>query len=170
VAYGGRIFNFHPSLTEKIPANFLGQNIEASLLEVERLLQAKTLKVSETFRVSQPASQEYLAAHQSFTAKRAEIELTFKQTVPPLAVSPTGLSTGIAHLGDNITAALQLGDMNFVSGEMDWLKTLIHAHDRPASELIHFMQSYTQAVNRHINGSGRPIIDWLNLESVKLTS
>jgi len=170
VAYGGRIFNLHPLLAEKIPANFLGQSIEASLLEVELLLQAKTLKVSETFRVSQSISQEYVAAHQSFTAKRAEIELTLKQLVPPLAVSPTGLSTGIAHLGDNIAAALQLGDMNYVTSEMDWLKKLMQSHNRPASELVHFMQSYSQSVDRHINGSGRPIFEWLNLESAKLAS
>ena len=164
VAYGGRIFNVHPSLAEKIPAHFLGENIEASMLEAERLLQQKTLKVSKTFRVS---SDEHLAAHQFFTAKRAEIELTLKKLVPPLAISPSGLVSGIHHLGDNIAAALQLGDMNYVSGEMDWLKTLMQSHNRPASELVHFMQSYAEAVDRHINGSGRPIIDWLILESVK---
>jgi methanogenic corrinoid protein MtbC1 len=167
VAYGGRIFNMHPSLAEKIPAHFLGQSIEASLHEVERLLQLKTFRVSENLKISEPISQEYLAAHQSFTAKRAEIELTLKQLVPPLAVSPTGLSTGIAYLGDNIAAALQLGDMDFVSGEMDWLKTLLQSHNRPASELIHFMNSYARAVDQHINGSGSPIFNWLNLESAK---
>ena len=164
VAYGGRIFNIHPSLAEKIPASFLGDTVETSMLEAERLLQVKTFRVSETLKVS---SDEHLAAHQFFTAKRAEIELTLKQLVPPLSVSPSGLSTGVAHLGDNIAAALQLGDMNFVSGEMDWLKTLMQLHNRPAAELVHFMQSYTEAVDRHINGSGRPIIDWLILESTK---
>ena len=118
----------------------------------------------ETFRVS---SDEHLAAHQFFNAKRAEIELTLKKLVPPLAISPSGLVSGIHHLGDNIAAALQLGDMNYVSGEMDWLKTLMQAHDRPAAELVHFMQSYAEAVDRHINGSGRPITDWLILESTK---
>jgi MerR family transcriptional regulator, light-induced transcriptional regulator len=168
-AFGGRIFNLHPFLAESIPAHFLGQSLITSLDEVDRLLEPKTRKTSETL-VSKPITQEYAAAHQFFTSKRAEIELTLQGLIQPLAVSPESVLSGITHLGDNIAAALQLGDMNFVSGEMDWLKTLIHAHDRPASELIHFMQSYTQAVNRHINGSGRPIIDWLNLESVKLTS
>ncbi|HXF85666.1 MAG TPA: B12-binding domain-containing protein [Anaerolineales bacterium] len=164
VAYGGRIFNLHPSLREKIPAHFLGESIEASAHEAERLLQSKTLKVSEPLRVS----EAHLAAHQFFTAHRAEIELTLKQLVPPLAVSPSGLESGIQHLGDNIAAALQLGDMGYVSGEMEWLKTLMQAHSRPASELIHFMQSYAEAVDRHINGAGEPIKRWLAEEIAKL--
>ncbi len=164
VAYGGRIFNLHPSLREKIPAHFLGESIEASAHEAERLLQSKTLKVLETSRVS----EAHLAAHQFFTAHRAEIELTLKQLVPPLAVSPSGLESGIQHLGDNIAAALQLGDMGYVSGEIEWLKTLMQAHSRPASELIHFMQSYAEAVDRHINGAGEPIKRWLAEEIAKL--
>jgi methanogenic corrinoid protein MtbC1 len=166
-AYGGRIFNLHPSLTEKIPARFLGESIELSLLEAERLLQQKTLKVSETFRVS---SDDHLAAHRSFIVKRAEIELTVKQLVPPLTISPGGLESGIHHLGDNIAAALQLGDMTYVSGEMDWLKTLLQTHNHPVSELIHFMQGYSQAVDRHINGAGEPVKQWLAGEVAKLAA
>ena len=165
VGYGGRIFNLHASLAEKISAHSLGESIESSLLEVERLLQQKTFRASETLKVS---SQEYLAAHQSFSAKRAEIELTLKQLVPPLAVSPSGLSTGMTHLGDNIAAALQLGDMDYVSGEMDWLKTLMQLHNRPAEELVFFMDSYARAVDQNINGSGAPIKSWLANESARL--
>ncbi|MFN3742707.1 MAG: MerR family transcriptional regulator [Anaerolineales bacterium] len=158
VAYGGRIFNLHPSLREKIPAHFLGETIEASVLEAEQLLRSKPPIASKTFRIS----DEHLAAHQFFTAKRAEIELTLKQLMPSLSISPGELESGIQHLGDNIAAALQLGDMSYVSGEMDWLKTLLQSHNRPRSELIHFMQRYAEAVNRHINGSGKPIVEWLN--------
>lgn len=167
VAYGGRIFNLHPSLAAKIPGRLLGESIEASLLEAERLIQHKNLKVSETIKAP---SQEHLAAHQSFTSKRAEIELTLKQLVPSLTVSPGGLETGIQHLGDNIAAALQLGDVSYVSGEMDWLKTLLQSHNRPAAELIHFMRSYAQAVDHHINGAGEPIRRWLADEVVKLSA
>jgi methanogenic corrinoid protein MtbC1 len=163
VAYGGRIFNQIPALAEKIPAHFLGKSVDASLNEVESLL-----KSSNGNPQAEPASQEYMAAHQFFTSKRAEIELTLKKLIPPLAVSPSSLLTGISHLGDNITAALQLGDMDFVSGEMEWLKTLMQAHNRPREELIHFIDNYAQAIDKHINGSGRPIYKWLKSEVVKL--
>ena len=68
----------------------------------------------------------------------------------------------------------EVSGMNYISGEMEWLKTRMQAHDHPASELVHFMpelvhfmQSYAKAMDRHINGSGCPIIDWLSLESAK---
>ena len=163
VAYGGRIFNQISALAEKIPAHFLGNSVDASLNQVEALL-----KNSSGNPQAEPASQEYLAAHQFFTSKRAEIEMTLKKLIAPLAVSPSSLLTGITHLGDNIVAALQLGDMSFVSGEMEWLKTLMQAHDRPKQELAHFMENYAQAVHQHINGSGRPIYEWLKSEIVKL--
>jgi hypothetical protein len=71
-------------------------------------------------------------------------------------------------LGDNIAAALQLGDMNQVSDEMNWVKFLLHAYQRPDEELIAFMDAYAQAVNKHINGSGKPIYEWLAAEAQKL--
>jgi hypothetical protein len=58
--------------------------------------------------------------------------------------------------------------MTYVSGEMEWVKSLVKAHDRPASELTDFITSYANAVNQHINGSGRPIYDWLSSEADKL--
>jgi hypothetical protein len=163
-AFGGRIFSVNPALVESIPAHFLGNSLRDALDEVEQ-----TFRVSETRKVSsKPVSQEYAAAHQFFTSKRAEIELTLRQHIQPLAVSPESLMSGITHLGNNIAAALQLGDMNYVSGEIEWLKTLVKAHERPSQELAAFITSYADAVNQHINGSGRPIYEWLSSEVNKL--
>lgn len=62
---------------------------------------------------------------------------------------------------------LEVGDMNYISGEMEGLTTLMQAGDHPASELACSMQRYTKVMDRHINGSSRTIIDWLSLESAK---
>jgi methylmalonyl-CoA mutase cobalamin-binding subunit len=167
-AFGGRIFNLHLSLAESIPAHFLGQSLIASLDEVDHLIESKTFRVSEALKVSKPVSQECEAAHQFFVAKRPEIEMTLRQIVQPLTVSPEGLMSGIVHLGNNIVAALQLGDINFLSGEMEWLKNLAKAHERPTQELADFMGSYARAVRQHINGAGRPISDWLSSEVDRL--
>ena len=108
------------------------------------------------------------AAHQFFISKRADIELTLRTLVKPLAISSEDFQTGIHFLGDNIAAALALGDMNHVSDEMDWVKFLLHAYERSDEELIHFMDAYAKAVNKHINGSGKPIFEWLAAEAQKL--
>jgi len=163
VGYGGRIFNLRPEITKRISGHHLGSNVSASLEEVEHILSGKRKLIHV-----QPASQEYVAAYQFFTSKRTEIELTLKSLINPLAVSSENFQTGMQFLGDNIAAALQFGDMNQVSDEMNWVKFLLHAYQRPDEELIAFMDAYATAVNKHINGSGKPIYEWLAAEAEKL--
>jgi hypothetical protein len=109
-----------------------------------------------------------VAAHQAFASKRGQIELTFRQMLEPLLVSPENVKTGIDFLGDNITAALQLGDMSHVSTEVDWLKMLLQAYNADPRQLIQFMETYSDAVSKNINGQGRPIFQWLSAEVEKL--
>lgn len=163
VAFGGRIFNLHPSLVESIPAHFLGHSVEAALEETESLLQ-----VRKEAAQPRPVSQEYAAALQFFKSRRAEIEITLRGLVQPLFISPENLMSGIVHLGNNIEAALQLGGMNYLSGEIEWLKTLIKAYERPMQELADFIASYAKAVQQNLNGSGRPIYEWLSAEADRL--
>lgn len=160
VSFGGRIFNTRPDLIEHIPGDYLGSSIESSLNEVEKLLTRK-LK-THTLKTS---SQELLAAHLAFTSKRTQIESTIKELVQPLSISPEGLNTGLQFLGDNIAAALQLGDMNHVTDEMEWLKVLLQSHQRPAQELADFMNQYSHAVDKNINGQGEPIKTWLKAQA-----
>ena len=162
VGYGGRIFNMRPETIKHISGHHLGNDVSASLEEVEHILSGKR-KSTQT----QSASREYVAAYQFFSAKRADIELTLKTLVKPLGISSEGFQTGIHFLGDNIIAALQLGDMNHVSDELDWIKFLLHAYERPEEELVDFMAAYAKAVNKHINGSGKPIFEWLSNEARK---
>jgi len=164
-AYGGRIFNLRPEITKHIPGYHLGNDLSASIDEVEHILNGKR---KHTHTLSN--SQEYVAAHQFFVSKRDDIEATLKSLVKPFGISSESFQTGIHFLGDNIIAALQLGDINHVSDEMDWVKYLLHAYQHPDEELIAFMNAYAKAVNKHINGSGKPIYKWLAVEAEKLNA
>ena len=103
------------------------------------------------------ASQMHIAAQQAYQSKRMHIELALKQMIEPLAISSENIKTGIHFLGENINAALQLGDMSYVSAEVDWLKTLLQSYETPPQQLIHFMETYSHAVEKNINGQGKPI-------------
>ena len=156
-AFGGRIFSIFPTIAESIPGHFLGKSLEAGLDEVDRLVQSRVKA-----EVAKPLTQEYLAAHQFFTSRRPEIEMALRKLIQPLSVSPDGLMSGIHHLGDNITAALQLGDMSFVNSEIDWIRNLMKSNHMPEESLVGFLKAYAEAVTANINGSGRPIVEWLN--------
>lgn len=165
VAFGGRIFNTQPPIIGNIPAHFLGDTLIRSIDEVERLLKTPELPLE-----ANPPTQEYIKAHQFFTSKRPQIESTLRQMIQPLTISQENLTTAIDHLGDRISAALQLGDMNYVSGEMEWLKTLIKTHDQSTQELANFMTTYRKSVNKHLHGSSQPIHDWFSNEMERLSA
>jgi methanogenic corrinoid protein MtbC1 len=160
VGYGGRIFNLQPNLANYIPGFYLGDSLPSSLDTVEKLLQAKIKQNPLT-----TISHEYVVAHQAFISKRTHIESTLKELVQPFSINSEELNTGIQFLGDNIIAALQLGDMQHVTDEMQWLKTLLQSHQRPPQELAQFMETYSQAVDKHINGQGEPIKVWLKTQA-----
>ena len=163
VAYGGRIFNLHPHLTKFIAGHFLGNEVNSAVDGIEIVLNNKT-KAYEPLA----ATQVYVAAHHAYEAKRTQIEVTVKQMLQPLAISPEDIKTGIHFLGENITAALQLGDMSYVSAELEWLKVLLQLHNNHPDQLAHFMDVYARAVDKNINGQGKPIFEWFAAEVQKL--
>jgi hypothetical protein len=163
VAFGGRIFNVHPDLHHSMAGYFLGHQLASAIEQVELILDHRLKEPSP-----RPVSPEYLTTHQAFTSRRGQIELTFKQMLEPLSISPENIKTGLDFLGDNIIAALQLGDMSHVSSEVDWLRTLLQAYATDPQQLIHFMETYSAAVNKNINGQGKPIFQWLAGEVEKL--
>ncbi len=156
LCFGGRIFNIRKGIIDFIPGNFLGNALEGSVMEIESLLLSKHKE-----KATKVASAEYVSTMQAFNAKRAHIESTLKMNMQPLAISPEELNTSIQYLGDNVSAALQFGDMEHLSEEIEWLKLLLQSYQRPKQELIDFMENYSQAVDAHINGQGDPIKKWL---------
>ena len=163
VAFGGRIFSIHPGLKETIPGYFLGDKLPTAVENIETLLNEKIKQ-----QPAKAASPLYVATRDAYTSKRLQIELSFKELLESFSISPEDIKTGLYFLGENITAALQLGDISHVSNEIDWLKGLLQSHGSTDSQLIHFLQTYSQAVNQNINGQGKPIYEWLASEVEKL--
>ncbi|NJN79946.1 MAG: hypothetical protein HC797_05445, partial [Anaerolineales bacterium] len=155
-SFGGRIFFLRPSIIEYLPGHYLGDAVETSIQEVENLLSGITNE-----RHIKTVAEDHLAALHGFKAKRTLIEGALKKNLQPLSISPEELNNGIYFLGNNIAAALQLGDLEHVSEEMNWLKSLLKTHNRPPQELSRFIESYSNAVDEQINGQGDPIKTWL---------
>jgi methanogenic corrinoid protein MtbC1 len=163
VGFGGRIFNLRSDITSYIPGFHLGNDIASAVNEIELILNNKRKPVQ-----LKSASQEYVAARQFFTSKRADIEMTLRTLIKPLRVSSESYQTGISFLGDNISAALTLGNMEHATAEVDWVKYLLHAYEQSEEELIQFIDAYAKAIDKHINGSGKPILNWLKAETQAL--
>lgn len=160
VGFGGRIFITQKELAEYIPGHYLGNTVNGSIEQIEKLLKGK-----DKAKEAKVISQEYTTALHAFTSRRPHIENTIREMIEPLSIDPEHLNTGISFLGDIITAALQFGDMEHVTSEVEWLKVLLQSHQRPPEELANFMNGYSRAVDKHINGSGSPIKAWLRVQA-----
>ena len=165
VAFGGRIFTLRPDLSGSIAGHFLGNDLPTALEEVELILDGKLRKPNP-----REVTQDYAAAHQAFLSKRPQIEMTLRQSLEPLAISPEDIQTATHFLGENIQAALQLGDLAHVSAEIDWLQGLLRSHGSSDNQLASFLQTYSNAVDQSIDGQGKPIFEWIEAEVQRLTS
>jgi hypothetical protein len=146
-----------------IPGSYLGDDLTTATENIDVILVEKMKK-----HPARSASPLYVDTHDAYIAKRPQIEMTFRELLEPLSIPPEDIRTGLHFLGENITAALQLGDLSHVSTEIVWLKGLLRAHGSSEAQLMHFMQTYSQAVNKNINGQGKPIFEWLASEVEKL--
>jgi DNA-binding transcriptional MerR regulator len=163
VAFGGRIFNLRPEMSRSISGTFLGNDLPGALEGIEVILSGKARD-----HMPRGNSEAYAAAHQAFLSRRAQIELTLRKSLEPLSIAPDDIDTGIHFLGENILAALQLGDIAHVSAEIDWLQGLLQSHGSPENQLGQFLQSYSRAVDQAINGQGQLIQQWLTSEVERL--
>ena len=163
VAFGGRIFNMHPGMPASISGYYLGQDLIAALDQIETIL-------NKRLRLPQPKVVHlgFVTAYQAFVSKRGQIEVTFKEWMKPFSVTTDNLHIGVHFLGENIAAALQLGDMSYVSEEVEWLKVLLQFHEAQSEQFIHFMQAYSEAVKKNLNSQGKPVLEWLTAEVEKL--
>ncbi|HLO30045.1 MAG TPA: MerR family transcriptional regulator [Anaerolineales bacterium] len=155
VAFGGRIFNLNSDLPDAIPGYFLGQELYRALEEIELILNGN-LKPHQ----AKVASQIYGAAHQAFVSRRAQIEMKTKESLELLSLSPENIGIAMYFMGENIAAALQLGNMSFVSAELDWLQGLLQARSSPATQLASFLQTYSNAITEVTQRQGEPISEW----------
>jgi hypothetical protein len=105
------------------------------------------------------ASREYLAALTHFQEQQALIESAVTSALP--AMPRQHLGTANLHLGQNIAAALTLGDLHFLDVDMNWLQTLLANHQIPAAVLSYYLHVYHDAGSLYMDERGRLILDWL---------
>jgi MerR family transcriptional regulator, light-induced transcriptional regulator len=158
VAFGGRIFSLQPEIKRNISGYFLGDRLDIAMENIERLLESHP-------DVPQPVlpSNEYLETLQMFIVKRPLIDATLNEhsaQIPGSTLSYMEIAN--RFMGDNILASLQLGDMGYISAEIDWLTVMLKSHQLPVQMVPRYLETYARAVREHLNGHGNLIVNWIN--------
>ena len=157
VGFGGRIYNLQPSLIRRTDGYFLGAALNDSIDEI----QAHLARPAKSPVVEAP-SQEYIKALEYFKSHRQHIEVTLFHSISQQKINIAAIETSTQFMGDNIIAALQLGDLSLIDNEIDWVKSLLQSNNIPEQALGAYMQVYAEVVSQNINGAGKPITEWLN--------
>lgn len=160
VVYGGRIFNLHPSLRHRIPGHFLGERLDSSVETIERLLENFPAPV-----VLYAVPEEYVAALRSFLIKRPLIEAAVNEHFQSGDLPPAYLETANRYFGNNLSAALQLGSIEYLASELEWLYQMLTSHHRNTELVREYLARYASAMEIHLPPEAQFIPSWLKSKS-----
>lgn len=163
VAFGGRIFASNPDLVARIPGHYLGSRLDGAIHLVEGLLSSQL----PSPRIS-PVSADYERCLKTYIARRPFVEATLTSEVGQAMSGATDFPETNKHMGDNIIAALRLGSVSYLDGEIDWLKMLLVSYNLPENLLKDYLRTYLGAINQHLNGSAALLAGWFEQQLLAL--
>jgi DNA-binding transcriptional MerR regulator len=163
LAYGGLVFNRIPGLRSRIPATFLGEDLEGSIQLIEWLVSAP---VPFTPDVRVENTHRELA--RLYREKRHLVEAAIEKDLQEMGLTGVLLGESNAFFGSSLSAALELGDPAFIEADLDWVKRLLVSRsgsvEQPvyAIQPIPYLAAYSQGVGRVLGEAGGPITRWLD--------
>ena len=157
VSYAGRIFTITPGIRSRIAGHYLGDTLRQAVERVESLMHAPA-SLPEVKAVS----TEYRACRAHFQSKAAPIQARMLVVMDRGDMQPSHLEIAGLNLTRSIHAALQLGDMGLMGGEMKWIQGLLHNFEIPEEFLNRFLLAYREAAHSLLNAEGQPVLDWLD--------
>ena len=157
LAFGGLIFNFLPGLRERIPGHFLGESLDGIPQSVEQLM-VQQPEIPEV----EPVPDEYEQAATQFKELQPIIAAYMWDQFRRNGIAQYHLEIANEFMGQDIQASLNLGDLNLLEHEIEWLAGLVQTHDIPREILPKYLSLYKQAVEENLDQRGHVIVDWLN--------
>jgi methanogenic corrinoid protein MtbC1 len=156
MAYGGLIFNRIPQLRAKIPAYFLGESLEDAMETVEQLLTFPGLYQAA---LKESLSDPVLA--KNFANRSLLIEAEMLAKLKEAGLPATYMADVTHFFTTRVTAALELGDLDFILPDLEWVKKLLSDRQIPAERLTEFMSAYQQVIESELGEGGSKITEWI---------
>lgn len=159
LAYGGLIFNTIPELTQRIPGHFLGRDLPQAPHTIEQIMATPALLAAA---VDKPATYE--ASLYEFRENQAEIEAGLWRLMNHGRLTQSELGRANYNMARDISAALILGDMTFLSYDLEWLQGLMTNHHYSLeNNLLHaYVQAYYQSAQAVLGADNdNVVLIWL---------
>lgn len=162
-AFGGIVFNTIPQIVQAMPGYYLGQTLEEVPHTVKKIIDAPP--PLPKIKTAVPAHQ---ALYHYFVEQRSAIDASLHRAEQLSKMPPTLLSNINAEFGNNIEAALRLGDLALLQANLDWVKGLLlnHHEQVPDQMLDLYLRQYQEAVQAVMDKRAAPILNWFAQLSV----
>jgi hypothetical protein len=89
------------------------------------------------------------------------IEAQLWHSVGILEIPHNLLAYANQELGRNITAALTLGDIDFLCDDLSWVQDLLQNHNIPQGMLCRYLDAYLHAAQNNLDARGDLIVTWM---------
>lgn len=155
--FGGRIFNQHADLRRHIPGHFLGEALTDIPRSTQEILHAPwpLPEVAET-------SREYLAALEHYRERLTLLEAEVIAALDPKWRELVRRSGANSYFAQYLTAALALGNLGFLEGDLDWIQGLLATQRMPDNVLRVYLEAYRAAVRQHLDRRASMITAWFD--------
>lgn len=157
VAYGGLIFNQIPRLRERIPAHFLGENLDDAMHLIERLVVAPT---AADFHIHR--DEFYLALATLYQEMRPRIESGALGALQKSGIKKEYINQANAYFGDGLYAALILGDAAYLEADLEWVKKLLAGRKMRENSIVAYLNAYNRSMHQVMGESSAPITRWMD--------
>jgi MerR family transcriptional regulator, light-induced transcriptional regulator len=155
LAYGGRIFNLAPSLRRRIHGHFLGERLSEAPIKLEGLIYGAP-------EVTPPElpSEAYREALIHYRLRQPLIDADLRLAASA-GVPDQQHANAYVYLTRGLEAALALGNIQLLDGEIDWLRGLLAHRHIPDLALRQYLAQHHRAAQAHLDEPGRIVVDWL---------
>jgi methylmalonyl-CoA mutase cobalamin-binding subunit len=156
LAYGGLVFNLIPELRTRIAGHFLGEQMGDAVPALESLM-SNPIPVPSVERTP----EALLQARAAFEESKALIEADVAHSLRSQGIGHHHLALANRELGQNIDAALALGDLRFLGTDIEWIAGLLRHYRLPPEALHAYLAVYHREAATHLDERGQPIVAWL---------
>ena len=158
VAFGGWIFTQINSLSDMIPAYYLGKTLDNVIPKVNDLIFNSEI---EQLIPTAPNSLENIK--RVFESNKNSLDLQMVNTLKD-SHGKTLLPSQSHEINnffiEGIIAALSFGDLNLLRFDLDWISGLLKSR-YDVDNLGQYLQAFRQAINENLGLDCQPIADWL---------
>ena len=161
--FGGHIFTINTDLPRRITGHYLADDLSNIVPKIENLIFDPTTK-----NIRLVLNDHYSKISKIFLKNKSKIEVTAEKKIGETQTESfhtIGIQDIIGYLTDDINAALALGDLDLIRTNLDWIRGLLINREVPPEFLSEFYYLYLSAVQEHLEGESKPILDWFESNS-----